>query len=230
MCLTRSFLALAFLAVGSAVTANEIGKATSIATQVTAEGSGAIRELKVRAPVLEDELVRTNQTGIGEFEFLDRSRLAVGPNSAVKLDRFIYETERRWTSVAIELTRGAFRYISARTTRAPPRIETPVATIALRGTAFDLFVAENGALCIAMINGGIDVCPSGRDCRAHSIVGRFLIVARDGSLQLLDRWDGSLLAGATFAVAMPFLANQSRLPARLRAAENVIARYRALVR
>jgi hypothetical protein len=226
----RFLLAVLMLVAAAPAAASEIGKATSIATQVTAEGSGSVRELKVRAPVLEDELVRTNQTGIGEFEFLDRSRLAVGPNSAVKLDRFIYDTDRRWTAVAIELTRGAFRYISARTSRTPLRIETPVATISLRGTTFDLFVADNGAICIAMINGGIDVCPPGRGCRAHGIVGRFLIVAQDGSFQLLDRWDGTLLNGATFAVAMPFLANQSRLPARLRAADSVLARYRSLLR
>jgi hypothetical protein len=227
---TRLLLAVALSAPAPAAAAPEIGKATSVVRQVTAEGDGAIRELRVRAPVAENEFVRTDHKGIGEFEFLDRSRLAVGPNSEVKLDRFVFQADRRPASVAIELTRGAFRFISARGSRVPPRIATPAATIGLRGTAFDLYVADTGALCLAMISGSVEVCPSGRDCRVHGIVGRFLIVTRDGSYQLLDRWDGSLLGGATFAVAMPFLERQSRLSPRLRAAEPIIARYRALVR
>jgi ferric-dicitrate binding protein FerR (iron transport regulator) len=227
---TRLLLAFGLVAATPAAAAAEIGKATSIVRQVTGKADGSVRELKVRAPVLENELVRTDQTGIGEFEFLDRSRLAVGPNSEVKLDRFVFQTDRRPTAVAIELTRGVFRFISARISGPPSRISTRLATIGMRGTAFDLFVADNGALCLALINGSLDVCPTGGTCRAHNVVGRFLILAQDGSFQLLDRWDGSQLGGATFAVAMPFLASQSRLTPPLRASEAVVARYRALLR
>jgi hypothetical protein len=223
-------LVLALFAAAPAAAGPEIGKATSIVRQVTGEAGGSVRELKTRAPVLKDERVRTDQTGIGEFEFLDRSRLAVGPNSEVKLDSFIYQTDRRPTVVAIELARGAFRFISARLSPAPPRISTRFATIGMRGTEFDLYVADSGALCLALISGSVEVCPTGRGCRAHDVVGRFLTVAQDGTFQVLDRWDGSLLGGATFAVAMPFLANQGRLSPRSRAAEAVVARYRALVR
>ena len=225
-CLLTAFV---LLAAGPAAAAPEIGKATSVAKQVTAEGSGSVRELEARAPVLQNELVRTNQTGVGQFEFLDRSRLAVGPNSAVKLDQFVYQGNRSPSAAVLQLTRGAFRYISSRASH-PPRIVTPIATISVRGTAFDLFVADNGALCVAMINGSVDVCPAGRGCRAHNIVGRYLIIAPDGNYELIDRWDGSLLGGATFAVAMPFLADQSRVSPPFRAPDSVAARYRALVR
>jgi hypothetical protein len=226
----RLLFVFAVLAVAQTATAREIGKATSVVSRVTAEAGGSVRELQTRAPVVENELVRSDQTGIGEFEFLDRSRLAVGPNSAVRLDRFVFQADRPATAIAVELTRGAFRYVSGKLSRTPLRVSTPSATIGLRGTAFDLYVADSGALCIAMINGSVEVCPAGRGCRTHGVVGRYLVMTPDGRYELLDRWDGSLLGGATFALAMPFLADQSRLSPSMRAAESVVARYRALVR
>jgi ferric-dicitrate binding protein FerR (iron transport regulator) len=218
---------LALLAAAPAAAA-EIGKATAIAASVTGDATGSHRSLKTGDDVFENESIRTDRTGAGQFEFLDRTRLAVGPASTVKLDRFVYSGNRTAKSVAIELGRGAFRFFSGGSDRRAYRIRTVAATIGVRGTTFDLYVADSGALCIAMIEGGVQVCPRGVACRSHSLIGRYLIVTPDSTFWLLDRWDGALLGGASFATAMPFLANQEGLAPRFRAPESIVSRYRSL--
>jgi ferric-dicitrate binding protein FerR (iron transport regulator) len=227
MPITRLLLTLALLAPAPVVAA-EIGKATVIAANVTGDAAGSLRSLKIGDDVFEDESIRTDRTGIGQFEFIDRTRLAVGPASTVKFDRFVYDGNRAAKSVAIELGRGAFRFFSGRSGSSAYRIQTFGATIGVRGTTFDLYVADSGALCIAMIQGGVQVCPRSRACRQHSLVGRYLILTPDSTFWLLDRWDGALLGGVSFATAMPFLANQAPLAPRYRAPEAIVARYRAL--
>jgi hypothetical protein len=225
---SRGLLLIVMLLSTAPAAAGEIGTATVIAATVTGNAAGAARSLRSGDDVFEDELIETDRTGTGQFEFLDRTRLAVGPASAVKLDRFVYNGNRTAKSLAIELGRGAFRFFSGRSGRGAYRIRTVTATIGVRGTSFDLYVADSGALCIAMIDGGVDVCPRGRACRQHSLVGRYLILTPDSTFWLLDRWDGALLGGVSFATAMPFLASQTGLTARFRAPEALMARYRSL--
>lgn len=226
--LRRMLFTLAAFSVATAAAAeSEIGKATSITVEVTGAVAGSARALSTGDRVFEDERIETNSKGVGQFEFLDATRLAIGPRSSVKLDRFVYDRNRKAREVAIELGRGAFRFISGGSRKAAYSLSTNVATIGVRGTTFDLYVADSGALCLAALAGSVRVCPHGRNCRVQSTVGQYLIVTPDRTYWLLDRWDGALLGGVTFAAAMPFLASQEQLRTAFRARETAVARYRA---
>jgi hypothetical protein len=226
----RTILAVVALAAASPTAAQpDIGKATSITIWVTGTVERT-RALKDGDPVFANERIATDSTGIGQFEFRDATRLVVGPRSSVTLDRFVYDADRSKTKIAIELVRGAFRFISGRSPNSAYTISTTMATLGVRGTAFDLYVADSGALCLAALSGSVFVCPRGRTCRTHDAIGRYLIVTPDGTFWLLDRWDGALLGGVTFNAAMPFLSSQAQLQPAFRAREAVIARYRATAR
>jgi hypothetical protein len=164
-------LAAALLVASPAIAAPEIGKATEITTEVTGDDAGSIRVLKAGDQVFQEERIATDDKGIGQFEFFDDTRLAIGPGSAVKLDRFVYGTNRSATSVTIQLTKGAFRFISGKSASGAYQIATPTATIGVRGTTFDVFVAADGEMAVAMIDGGVDVCARRGGCQAHNVVG-----------------------------------------------------------
>lgn len=218
-------LAAALLVASPAQAATEIGKATEIATEVTGDAAGSIRVLKAGDQVFQDERIATDDKGIGQFEFLDDTRLAIGPGSVVKLDRFVYGASRSATSVTIQLTKGAFRFISGKSASAAYRIATPTATIGVRGTTFDVFVAADGEMALAMIDGGVDVCARRGGCQAHNIVGRYLHLTPAGVISVRERWDGTFLRNVSFTAALPFLARPNALGARFRATQAVAGRY-----
>lgn len=225
MSVVRWLLACALVAIGALHAHAEIGTARAITVEVTGDAEGAPRKLKTGDEVFEDEQITTNAKGTGQFELLDRTRIAVGPRSTVKFDEFIYDKNRKASSVAIELGRGAFRFMSGRSESKAYTITTPTATLGVRGTAFDIYVAPDGEMAVAMIEGGIEVCPRGGACRLHNVIGRFLRLTPAGAFSLHERWDGTFLGGVTFGAALPFLAAQNVLVPAFRAKSSVTSRY-----
>ena len=86
-----------------------IGKATSVRPQ--AEGSHA-GPLSGGSTVYSTETVRTGQAGQVDLQFKDNSNLKVGANSSVLLDKFVYDPNRSTGDVAIQATRGSFRFVT----------------------------------------------------------------------------------------------------------------------
>jgi ferric-dicitrate binding protein FerR (iron transport regulator) len=225
--ISRILLALAALA-GAAFPAaaqTKIGQATAITVEVTGDVGGTSRVLNTGDSVFANEVIETDSNGIGQFEFLDQTRLAVGSDASVKLDRFVYDANRKATEVVIQLGRGAFRFMSGGSPSEAYKISTSTATLGVRGTAFDLYVAPDGEIAVAMIDGQIDVCPRGGACRPHNVVGKFLRLTREGRFSLHDRWDGSFLRGVSIHAALPFLARQELLHPRFHAKQTAAARY-----
>lgn len=204
---------------------SDIGAALAITTRVSGTTAGETRVLARGDTVFQDEMIETDAKGVGQFEFRDGTKLAVGPGSSVTLDRFVYDPDAAAGSVVIGLAKGSFRFMTGRSDHDAYEIVTPVATIGVRGTAFDLYVAEDGEMAVAMIEGSVEVCPRAAACRLHDAVGRFLHLTRDGILSIRDRWDGTFLAGVAFADALPFLARPSTLRPAFRTTRTVLRSY-----
>jgi hypothetical protein len=207
-------------------TASDIGAATAVTTLVTAARSGDNNvPLKTGDKVFQDETIATDANGIGQFEFRDRTRLAIGPSSTIVLDRFVYDGGRTASKVVINLSKGAFRFMTGGSAHDAYEIKTATATIGVRGTAFDVYVADNGELAVAMLSGSVEVCPLGHACRLHGIVGQFLQMTADGVFSLHDKWDASLFGGVGLKAALPFLADQRILLPALRGQSAIMRRY-----
>jgi hypothetical protein len=226
---SKLILLIALVVAAGAEAADGIGKATSVATAVTGNSSGAPRLLNKGDQIFLNEQIETDSKGIGQFEFLDNTKLAVGPGSKVKIDQFVYTGGKSASAVTVELGRGAFRFISGDSNKQAYRIVTPGATIGVRGTTFDVFVADNGEMAVAMINGQVELCPRGGSCRAHGIVGQFLHMTPAGIFSLRRSWDGTFLRGVPFGRALPFIANQNVLAPGFRSAQNVANVYLGLI-
>ena len=218
-------LIVAALAARVADAADDIGKATSIATTVTGTLDATQVAMKSGDTIFANQTVSTDASGIGQFEFRDKTRLAIGPGSTVVLDNFVYDSKSSASKVVIDLTRGSFRFITGKSSHDAYEIVTPQATIGVRGTAFDVYVDRSGEMAVAMINGAVEVCPKLGACRVHDIVGSFLHMTGDGIFSLHDKWDGTFLRDIQFTSALPFLDNQNLLGAGLRGQTKIIALY-----
>jgi hypothetical protein len=213
-----------------AIADTEIGTATSITTNVTGNSApaGAIM-LQTGDVIFQNEIIVTDDKGIGQFEFRDKTKLAIGPGSTVVLDNFVYDSDTSKTKVVINLTQGAMRFITGKSDHSAYEIVTPTATIGVRGTAFDVYTKPDGEIAVAMIDGAVEVCPRLGVCRVHNVIGKFLHMTPAGLFSLRDKWDGTFLAGVPFKLALPFLSDQKSLIPALRGKATTIRRYAAIV-
>ena len=126
-------LALVVLFALPSTTANAqgiIGNANSVKTQ--AEGSIA-GPLSGGSDVHASETVRTGSSGQADLRFIDHTNLSVGPSSTVRLDKFVYDPKKGSGSVAIDATKGAFRFVTGSQNKSDYKVKTPLGTIGMRG-------------------------------------------------------------------------------------------------
>ena len=107
-----------------------IGKATSVKPQ--AEGSHA-GPLSGGSSVYSKETVRTGDTGQADLQFHDNSNLTIGAKSSVRLDRFVYDPNKSASTIAIQATRGSFRFVSGSQGKGAVQVKTPYGTLGVRG-------------------------------------------------------------------------------------------------
>ncbi len=161
------------------------------------------------AKVFENEIFATSTTASAEIEFLDNTKLAVGPSARIVLDKFIYDASATPGSISINLAKGAFRFITGSSPKAAYEIKTPTASMGVRGTVFDVYVADDGETVVLLHEGGLDICPTPTSCQRHDKVGHIVHVGLDRVLSAPLRWDGSLLKGLPVRTAFPFVGKKS---------------------
>jgi len=110
-----------------------IGSATSVTPQ--ADGShGGTHTLSGGSSVYSQETVRTGDTGKADLRFKDSSNLSVGSKSSVRLDKFVYDPNKGVGTVAVEATRGSFRFVTGSQGKGTThQIKTPYGTLGVRG-------------------------------------------------------------------------------------------------
>jgi len=83
--------------------------------------------------VYSKETVRTGDSGQADLQFHDSSNLTVGPKSSVRLDKFVYDTNKSASTVAIQATRGSFRFVTGSQGKGNVQVKTPYGTLGVRG-------------------------------------------------------------------------------------------------
>ena len=136
---------------------SKIGSAITVNNQVegvTAEGA---RPLAAGSELYADELVRTvGGESMAQLLFLDNTNLSVGPQAAVRLDKFVYDPNGQAGSVVISASRGAFRFITGLQDPRNYVIKTAYAALGVRGTEL-YFVKTSNALQVQLIRGVVIV-------------------------------------------------------------------------
>jgi len=153
-----AFAVLMVAATGTAH-AEAIGAAESIVNRVMGEGTEGRRTLAAGLAVHRNELIRSEAESAAHLRFSDNSDLRLGASAQIRLDAFVFSGNR---NSALNLARGALRFVSGNGPSGSYRITTPVATIGLRGTGVDV-VLRQGRAYVVLLHGAADVC-SGRFC------------------------------------------------------------------
>ena len=118
---------------------------TAIGYVKTIEGEAFVQrgdERIAAAPgtaVYRNDVLVTGAEGALGLTLKDSTRLSLGPSSELTLSRFEFEPSDNRLGFVARLTRGTLLYISgviAKLSADAVSVETPVATIAVRGTRF----------------------------------------------------------------------------------------------
>lgn len=141
---------------GTALALEPVGSATLIKKNVIGFGTKGARDLHASDAVYRNEEISAASKSHGELELSDGSKIIVGENSVVLLDDFVLG-KKGFKSGTIKVVRGAFRFITGSSKKGAFTVTTPMATIGVRGTFFDVYV-ERGKESVVLFRGEVNVC------------------------------------------------------------------------
>lgn len=175
----RLTLAAGLAILASGAQAQNVGNVGAVnqTARGTPPGQGT-RVLSLGAGVVDRERVETSGDGNAQIVFLDTSTLTIGRNSAVTIDRFVYDGRAGAGAQAISAAKGVLRFVGGGVSHGGgATVRTPTATIGVRGgtglfalgepQCGTLVVNQYGVLTVAAQSGsaaltrsGVGVCVS----------------------------------------------------------------------
>jgi len=139
-----ALLVMGLLAIPSAASWAETRIGVAASTKPNADGvvAGSSQSLSAGSEVFANETVRTGNLGQADLVFVDQTNLTVGPTSEVLLDKFVYDPTGPKGKVVLQLTRGAFRFVTGTQDHRAYAVNTPYGSLGVRGTVVEVVVAE----------------------------------------------------------------------------------------
>jgi len=111
------------------------------------------------------DVIQTGADGGLTLNWIDDSRLRIGPNSVVEVLRCQFNQARRTEQYLFRLTVGQVwvRVLQALTQQDKFEIRTPTATAAVRGTVFSVAVAPDGGTTVSVLKGKVTLTGDGQE-------------------------------------------------------------------
>jgi len=129
--------------------------------------TGASRDLQRRSPVYEKDMIETDATSTGEIVFTDSSVVSLRSATTFQIDQYQYNSASPKNGKYVaSIVKGGFRTITGLIAHGNPdnyEVNTPVATIGVRGTDYSVFYSLTAGLVVKLSKGSIIVAnPSGK--------------------------------------------------------------------
>jgi len=121
-------------------------------TKVQRKAGGEV-DSKKQLEILSYDTVKTGQ-GKTAIQFVDDTRVDVTAHSKLLIDEFVFDASNKTGKLSIKATAGTVRYASgqiAKNSQQNVKIETPTATIGVRGTDFSMTIDEIGGSTIILL-------------------------------------------------------------------------------
>ena len=124
---------------GVATAAQVVGKVTALKGKVTAIGAdGEERKLRRGRPFFAGDQISTAERSAVALQFKDKTSFALGAESAMSVDEFVYGESEEEDTVSATILKGAFRFITGLVAKRKPKSMNiqlgTTATIGIRGT------------------------------------------------------------------------------------------------
>jgi hypothetical protein len=201
----------------NAASGDRIGQSVVITNIVMADFAKEQRKLANGDAVRQDEIIEVNTDAQGEFKLDDETRLALGPGSRLVLDKFVYDSDKKAGSIVINMMKGAFRFITGVAAKPTYVINTPNASITVRGTVFDVYILPDQSVWVLLHEGALEATGKRNVCHVLDQPGQLVRISNDGTVAKPVNW--SQLpdkAAVAFDIAFPFVTNTPAIDADVR--------------
>ena len=116
--------------------------AVLLQANIAATGTVSVDDL-----VFQGDVVRTGADGKLSLVFADGTSFKMSSNAQMELNEFVYDPKGNSNSTAFNLAKGSFTFLAGAVAKTGNmKIETPVATMGIRGTAPHVEIAEDGSV------------------------------------------------------------------------------------
>ncbi len=142
---------------GHAYAKDPIGVLSAVVGTVKIERSSNVFAGATADKVFEQDKIITFGKSRAQILLSDQTAINISQNAELVLTKFVYGGDEE--TVAIKVSKGTFRFISGKIATSSPEkvnVETPVATIGVRGTEFIGQIDQSESL-VALFNGKIQV-------------------------------------------------------------------------
>jgi hypothetical protein len=133
-------LAAVVLSAVPALADNPAGSAKGVKPAADAALDGATRTLVVGSDIFIGDQVSTGPKGQVQILFNDNTKLVIGPGSSLKMADYLVRNNGDPGKFVVDVLSGSFRFATGDAPKNKYEINTPTATIGVRGTEFDGYV------------------------------------------------------------------------------------------
>ncbi len=133
-----------------AVESVNVGATSIVVRTVTGEIAEKVRHLVVKDSVYLNEVIATGANSATEIDFLDGTKISLGPNVRMTLDKFVFDPKPGRSTFVMTATEGVLRFFSGNLENSAYVIKTPTATIGIRGTIFTVVVLPDGTTAVTL--------------------------------------------------------------------------------
>ena len=132
-------IACLLLGSGGATAAEVAGKVAALKGKVTAiAADGDERKLRRGRPIFAGDQITTAKGAAVALKFKDKTSFALGADSAMRVDEFVYGKSEEEDTMSATVLKGAFRFITGLVAKKKPKSMNvqlgTTATIGIRGT------------------------------------------------------------------------------------------------
>jgi hypothetical protein len=137
--------------------AKPIGKFVLVTGTVTIEHTAPVAMLaslstaparaKVDDPVYIGDVINAAADGKGGIAFVDGTAFNISGNTRIAMDEFVYDPNGKANATVLNLTKGTFTLVAGQVAKTGTmKVETPVATMGIRGTTPHVEIADDGSV------------------------------------------------------------------------------------
>jgi len=139
----------------------EVGIVEQVENGVIIRG-GATITAEVGDEVEQGDILQTVPSGLMHVRMMDDTRFVVGQSTTISIDTALIGGDpTKFESLAVGVTVGVFRFLSGGSEKSAYVVSTPVATMGIRGTTFD--VVHGPETDLVVLEGEVEFCAADTD-------------------------------------------------------------------
>lgn len=130
----------------------EVGRNSAVKGEVKIKSldEANSRQALVKEPVFLGDSVNSYVGSSLQVLLKDKSTFTVGPQCDMTIDKFVYDPDKDTNSISAKVKKGMFRFTSGNISKTNPDeiiVETPTATMGIRGTMVEVLVGPEAFIC-----------------------------------------------------------------------------------